>query len=75
MLHGRCKHKEIGSHWEIDGSERRLNAMDLGHEIRDKLRVVVMRDQGKDNYNFQQRKFKLKLLGDLIKHTKACPHI
>ena len=47
MLHGRCKHKEIGSHWEIDGSERRLNAMDLGHEIRDKLRVVVMRDQGK----------------------------
>lgn len=57
MLHGRCKHKEIGSHWETNGSERRLNAMDLGCEIRDKLRVVVMRDQGKDNYNFQQRKF------------------
>lgn len=31
--------------------------MDLGHKIRDKLRVVATRDKGKDNYNFQQRKF------------------
>ena len=31
--------------------------MDLSHKIRDKLRVVVMRDKGKYNCNFQQRKF------------------
>ena len=31
--------------------------MDLSRKIRDKLRVVVMRDKGKDNCNFQQRKF------------------
>lgn len=57
MLHGRFKHKEIGSHWEINGFERRLNAMDPCRKIRDKLRVVVMREKGKDNCNFQQRKF------------------
>lgn len=57
MLHRKCKNKEIGSHWEMNGFKKSLNAMNLGCKIRRKLGVVVMRGKGKDdNYNFQQKK-------------------